>query len=640
MRSKITHGLIGLWILAILIIAFQHRLVSLDTYWHLQMGLDWLEKGWSPFVDHYSFTYEGQAMRHCPYLFQVMLGLCVRALGFDQGCVLFWWASWASILCATWFWCTREPTHPMLRFTPILLALLLANRMPIRPEVFSFPCALLAVILMRRAGPNLSTRGALGLMLLLVVWVNLHTSSIFGYLLVGSYYFDVGLHQLRRSTWGWIDWLRWLGLGLASLAVGFLNPTLYHPILEVLSFDPGWSHLVAEYAPVKLQPLQWGVVVAMAFSVVAMSYRRHLGHALATLVLAWLAIRTGRLFGLCAFIWACLAIDALRRHRLPNLRPAWFWAIGLLLGLEMVRLQIAPRPAPLRFPTDVVSYLNRTKPSARIFNEYGAGGFLIHRLDPRFSIYIDGRTHMLYPFAHAERYFQALASTSTLSKEIERYRIDLLLLPNEVYLYRLVGGLPGFRLAFMGRNYASYDRKGQGTEDLFELMRDPYCWHDEYMPAYLRQAEIALKRNHARSEIAALAEFLMRFDASVEPTELLAVDPGDDLSRRLASKLALHLGNADRSYALLSLINSKHATDYVRMAAIAIEMRRYDLARSVVSQALREKPFLSEYNRRALKSLGLELGMQHRELDRIDPETDEPLPDPQQLVSDCVTTLD
>ncbi|MCB0357919.1 MAG: hypothetical protein KDD40_12970, partial [Bdellovibrionales bacterium] len=42
-----------------------------DVYWHLRIGLDWINRGLSPFQDHYSIFYEGQYYKHLsPYLFQ------------------------------------------------------------------------------------------------------------------------------------------------------------------------------------------------------------------------------------------------------------------------------------------------------------------------------------------------------------------------------------------------------------------------------------------------------------------------------------------------------------------------------------------------------------------------------------------
>ena len=46
---------------------FNHTF-SLDAYWHVQTAKDWLENGLSPFIDHYSFTFEGQPISYNPVL--------------------------------------------------------------------------------------------------------------------------------------------------------------------------------------------------------------------------------------------------------------------------------------------------------------------------------------------------------------------------------------------------------------------------------------------------------------------------------------------------------------------------------------------------------------------------------------------
>ena len=60
-------------------------IVSNDGFWHLKMGLDLIEKGLSPFIDHYSFTHHGESISNVPVLFQVTLATFVSKFGLLEG---------------------------------------------------------------------------------------------------------------------------------------------------------------------------------------------------------------------------------------------------------------------------------------------------------------------------------------------------------------------------------------------------------------------------------------------------------------------------------------------------------------------------------------------------------------------------
>ena len=62
---------------------------TFDTFWHLQMGKDWLENGLSPWIDHYSFTFHGKEISNIPYIFQVLLGWFVTQFGLELGFEVF-----------------------------------------------------------------------------------------------------------------------------------------------------------------------------------------------------------------------------------------------------------------------------------------------------------------------------------------------------------------------------------------------------------------------------------------------------------------------------------------------------------------------------------------------------------------------
>ncbi|MEZ4873757.1 MAG: hypothetical protein R2827_16250 [Bdellovibrionales bacterium] len=65
--------LIALMTLIPVIVISLMNLTSLDVYWHLHMGLDFLQKGKSLFVDHVSITMQGEPIKNIAWLFQIVI---------------------------------------------------------------------------------------------------------------------------------------------------------------------------------------------------------------------------------------------------------------------------------------------------------------------------------------------------------------------------------------------------------------------------------------------------------------------------------------------------------------------------------------------------------------------------------------
>jgi len=78
--------------------------IAYDSFWHLQMGKDWVENGLSPWIDHYSFTFQGHPIKNPPIAFQVLLHFAVNELGVRAGFILVKVAVYFLILGAATFW--------------------------------------------------------------------------------------------------------------------------------------------------------------------------------------------------------------------------------------------------------------------------------------------------------------------------------------------------------------------------------------------------------------------------------------------------------------------------------------------------------------------------------------------------------
>ena len=73
-RSILISGMVILGI-AMLGLTAMRNTSSFDVFWHLRMGSSWIEDGLVPWIDHFSFTYQGQEVVGPPFMFQAGLAL-------------------------------------------------------------------------------------------------------------------------------------------------------------------------------------------------------------------------------------------------------------------------------------------------------------------------------------------------------------------------------------------------------------------------------------------------------------------------------------------------------------------------------------------------------------------------------------
>ena len=182
-----------------LIVATMRNPIALDPFWHMQMGRDWIENGLSPWVDHYSFTYNGHAIANPPVVFQVLLHFVVTWLGISSGFLLIKLSAFLLVFFGTLL-LLRHLKAPALVYAVILPALVLSLqfRVVVRPELYSFVFALVALMFYFRAGQRVSMRQTVMMSLLMLLWTNYH-SPVIGYVILFGFYIDCAVAQATAS---------------------------------------------------------------------------------------------------------------------------------------------------------------------------------------------------------------------------------------------------------------------------------------------------------------------------------------------------------------------------------------------------------------------------------------------------------
>jgi hypothetical protein len=585
-RKLLISGL-ALVCIAIIFVAIRRFNIAPDSYWHLKTGLVWLQDGISPWRDHFSFTYGGKAIRP-PIVFDVVIAWLVQTFGTESGFEVFKFVSLALVfgLFLLYLRKLRAPVYVYAIVLPLLAALFQFRAM-VRPELLSYSFIVASMLLYYRARNELSASKMLPILVLIVLWVNYH-SAIFAYIIFFGLFVDHGFKNLQNRVGGSV-WANWLGWGLAVLLAGFLNPALGHPVLGALNFAPEWKDLIQEYTPAlaKFGNFYLAYFIYGIFLVtIGMSlWCRKFGLFVVTAILTYYAVSMSRLItpsGIaiaCAFAWLMSEHELTKRFRTA---PRWLERV-LMIGtaglvgvyiygaVELARHSMEMnRTYTTGFPTEEVDYMRQEGISGRIFNLYEDGGYLIYRLWPQVTVYIDGRTNILYPLEHSYRYRDSLRYAEVLNEEIDKYDINLAMVQPRKHNFTEFKDSGRLQLDFIGLQRALFRKENANFPTMGTLLARPACWDPDLLSnleiEQARAQEILPDRSLAFPFLSAVIEYAQTNDKS---SYLARVDPETELDnnvRRFLGYRALELGLYDQVVDLVARATDTEFADFLLVA--------------------------------------------------------------------------
>lgn len=593
--------------LAMLAVTVRRFIVSFDSFWHLKIGLDWLESGQSVWRDHFSFTFNGEAV-YPPYIFDVLLGWLVTQFGLEPGFQVYKLISFMLVFGLVVFF-LRKLRAPVVVYCLVLplLVVLLQFRSIVRPELISYSFIVLAVMLYYRARSGISTANMLPIVALMLVWSNYH-SPIFGYIIFFGYFIDIALQQIHDRA-PMDAWLKWLGWGLSVFAVGFLHPGFGHSMIGIFFFPAEWKNLIQEYQSAVLYRDVAAIYALIAVALVTMVLllrNRQFGLLFVCALLVFYAVDMARLVTpsgiviLCVFAWMVSEIDL--GHQLQRLPPSLSRVIGgTVIILSVLSLSSAVnlarsymvenRTSGLNFPEDVVDYMVDQGISGRIFNAYDAGGYLIYRLSPKSQVYIDGRTGILYPLEHYYRLLDAQRSPDILRAEIEKYDINLAILKNRQRNFSLARDTGTLGLDYVGNRFSLFTRDNPNFPVLGTLLAYPACWSADMSSALEQEQAKSIRLLPANSFVFPFILFVIDYTKTDDRTSFLSKLEKDSrwsaALLRFAGYQALVHKQDSIAYELFEGITKPEFSDYLGSALAKVRLGEWKTAERVLDTATR-----------------------------------------------------
>lgn len=429
------------------------KLSSIDLGYHLAYGRHFLATGRIVEVDPFLYPEIAKPFINANWGSQVVMALVERAAG--AGGLFALCLGLIAVIFGAMAWIVVRQTRSALALaaTWLLAAIAGYERFSLRPELFSYACMMLILLVL--VGGIRSWRGVAGIGLVQLAWVNLHSYFLVGVLVTCCWLFGDAVR------WLWIKkrrpdeaenarrQLRWLFLAVGvQVAVCFVNPWLHKGALfpiatleylrrgHVMGGGEGWSgesawSIISEFkSPFSFlsEPINGRTIHAYlvllpvaVLGAVALAAQGRLGAALSVLLLVAMSTQMRRNIAqlalaaspLAAIAWSSALArlgprPAGRRLRdilsLVVIGLSIWWTYGIVEGRfyyaeRRVTRQFGTGYDERVFPVNAVQWLAE-QPSLQpnLYVNYFASSSTLPWVPERFELFVDTNT-----FAYDER---------------------------------------------------------------------------------------------------------------------------------------------------------------------------------------------------------------------------------------------
>lgn len=573
-----------------------------DFYWHLKTGLDLLEAGKSAFVDHYSYSFHGHALSFATPVFDFVLAFFykygfgvfgVQTLLFLIFSLVFWFFSRTMSL-------KNVPIHLQV-LGMLAISMTFRIRYEPRPEMFGFLFLGLMIYLYflvdKLDRSQLKNRVYVPFVLLILVWTNVHTSSILGYAVGAALFLKIAMaHVEQRAERR--EWAIWMGAGALAFAAGFVNRSFENILLHVFfPKEGGLDSEIAEFQPIEFEtlglPVQFVLVMGL-IGVVLSIKRKKVADAFLVAIFLMYAFKMKRMLG----IFPLVAIPFLIEHlnwlyeqaklsskrrmamSLYSLGPLLLlFAVGpyLIFAIDSGTRLYTAKIADDQQPYEIVAYMNERGLKGRVRNEYVSGGYLLLNLAEGNRVFIDGRANVLYPPSFVRDYMRASYNSKALREELGTYPADYVIARSTVPGALLDTALESqkFELLYFGSQHALLTREKTGRYSLTSrVFVHPECIEKNHLTKLKSEYQLAVKEQSPNSPV---LEFLETAIELLEKGDLKYFH-GNSLPRtrsdhvfRLVAIGAERAGKPALAYYYMSAIQNARRDDRLFMARLACQ---------------------------------------------------------------------
>ncbi|MGD0114717.1 MAG: hypothetical protein ABSC13_01765 [Dehalococcoidia bacterium] len=380
--------------------------VDPDFWWHLRTGQLIVESG-IPRHDPFSWTAAGKAWVTHEWLSEVFIYGVESTLGYVGNALIFGILAGVALLVMFALGRRMGSGTKLLVLLMFPAVFVMVRFIAVRPQEFTWLLfAVFVYVLQRREGGDAVPLWVLPP--LMALWVNLHLGFVYGLMVV--------------AVWTAVQIVRWLRTRATDLRTPLLvagacllatlaNPNGPEILLYPLHYLQGGAErsLIVEWQrPDFSQPVNIPITLTLVLLAFSLPWQRRRPFlAVVTLVVIVISIQAVRNVPFAVLMLLPVVASVMADHWAPagrrgdsrtTLRTPF--AVALVAGLAVCVLVIGPSfghaiagfsPSSDGYPSEGVSFIESNYSGARLFNDYGWGGYVIDRLYPSTPVFIDGR---------------------------------------------------------------------------------------------------------------------------------------------------------------------------------------------------------------------------------------------------------
>jgi len=301
--------------------------------------------------------------------------------------------------------------------------------------------------------------------ILMLIWVNTHGAFIAGFVVLGTYVVDWVSELLQGRGTKEMGKQLFL-IGLLSFAVTFLNPAgvyLWGTSVGYVGNSFMTSHTVEYLSPDFHEKDMWPFMFMVAFALFALMQERKLQVRESLLLAGWavmslysvrnmplFAVITAPIYGGLIQPWAEKMFNRAKQAQGPReseevlrgyvwvVLPVLFFGFLLWRGVPLDQQGTGNIFLPNKMPVQAVDWLEQNPQDGKMFNHFVWGGYILYRMWPTETVFIDGQTDF-YGEALMREYLDVINMSAGWQKILDEHEVSWMLVPrNESlakYLY-------------------------------------------------------------------------------------------------------------------------------------------------------------------------------------------------------------
>jgi len=426
---------------------------------HITIGNYILHNLKIPTWDIFSHTMTGQRIIPHEWLAQLIFGIIQTFLGLNGVVLLI-----ATLIAITFTLTYRELLRRnIFRILIIFITLLAAYASSLhwltRPHIFTFLFVAMWAYLLE----NEKSRIWL-FPLIMVIWANTHGAFIAGFVIwaghMAGWLWDY-LHNQDTKEKG----AKLALIGVLSLAVTFINPAgwrLWETSVGYLGNHFLVDKTIEYQSPNFHDPSAWPFLMMLALGIIALGLGGRLRPHESILFTGWtiMSLYSARNIPLFAIITAPYIGAAIQPiiEKVPilqrvdqsisrveyNIRGGIFSWLAIILLIMASQSQLDATANQFNsniFPVQAADWLQANPQQGKMFNNFVWGGYILYRLWPEQTVFIDGQTDF-YGESLAREYTKVIALNEGWEATLKKYGVSWVILPsNEPLIKALQDGL-------------------------------------------------------------------------------------------------------------------------------------------------------------------------------------------------------